>query len=95
MDRMLRLIPLLLLTGCCVEMFAPDNSTVRIYEVTDIMRKLRLNEEQVRDRLDMALGQEGYSREVKDIQPQKGMLVIRATPRGHTRIQQLLVELGL
>jgi len=92
---MLRLIPLLVLTGCCVEMFAPDNTAVRIYEIQDIMAKLRLNEVQVRDRLDFALAQDGYSREVKDMQPQKGMLVVRATNKGHLRIQQLLVELGL
>jgi hypothetical protein len=95
MNRMIRLLPVLLLAGCCVETFIPKNTSRRVYEVQDLCSHLRISEVELRNRLDVELSKQGFQSDVVAIIPQKGILVIDATREAHVRIQQILVEMGL
>lgn len=93
MNRMIRFVPILLLAGCCQQLFNSADYVTRVYNVQEIVEKLKIGELEIRNRLDVRLSSEGLQGDIEDIRPQKGLLVVVATPRAQARIDWLLSEM--
>jgi hypothetical protein len=83
----------LLLQGCCHELFRSEEMTTKVYEVQDLVRHLKMTEAALADHIENTLLNEGYRRDLGEIKPQRGIIVVYASARAQARIAALLAEM--